>query len=179
MLEELDYKMLGKFTVLSEPLQNPPHKCCGCGRYSSGDPTQPLTFIDMGFDIEFLGEAFICVEGCFKEIMNQLGVLTKEQTEKYRWALEEANQKVATLSEANKELTDAMGSLSRAGVMRAPISVPVPVAEPQTREENKSVIPTESNSNSSGSKQRPTKQTNVRRSTGVSSSPGDDLLGEI
>lgn len=175
MLEELEYKQLAKFKVLSEPLQNPPHKCCGCGRYSSGNPNEPLSFIDMGFDLEFLGEVFICVEGCFREIMNQLGVLTRDQSLKYKEIVEDSTKKIEELSEANKELTNAMGSLNRAGVMRTPVSSVLPTA----RAENKPVISPKVNSKPSGTKQGPIKQINERRSTVVPSSPGDELLGDI
>lgn len=179
MIEEISYQALSKFQVLQEPLQNPPHKCCGCGRYTSGDPKEPLTFIDMGFDIEFLGQAYICVQGCFKEAMNQLGVLTREQCLKLEAKLEKAEAANRLLAEENREYKDAVGSINRAigaGVRR---SLVVSGAESFARAENEPIVSPRASQKSSRGKERLTQQTDERGSTDLSNNEGDELLGDI
>lgn len=175
MLEEITYKPLAKFKVLEEPLQIPPMKCIGCGRYGSGDPAKPLKFIDMGFDVEFHGELFICVEGCFREIMNQLGVLTREQTLKLQDKVEGYEIELDRIKQRNEELLNAVGSLNRAGAISTARSSLVSSA----REENQPVISTRVNQKSSRRKEGPTEPVDVGGSTVLSDSPGDDLLSEL
>lgn len=175
MIEEITYKALGKFQVREEPLQIPPHKCCGCGRYSSGDPNEPLQFIDMGFDLEFHGEIFICVQGCFREIMNQLGVLTREQTLKIEAKLEKLTEDNKSLSKENKEYKDAVGAITRAvdSGLRRDYSLFA------ARKEDEPVVPPRTDQKPIGGKKGPIKQTNERGSTDVSNNEGDELLGDI
>lgn len=176
MLEELTYSQLGKFQVLTEPLQVPPMKCAGCGRYSSNDANNPLQFVDMGFQLEFHGEVFICIQGCFREIMNQVGVLTKDQTLAIEEKLEQNLAELARLKTENEELHNAVGSLSRiSGNLSTPAVSVVTVA----REENKPVVPAKSNPKPAGRKEGSAKPTNVGGSTGVPNDESDDLLEQI
>jgi len=181
MLEEITYQALSKFQTLQEPLQNPPHKCCGCGRYSSGDPNEPLTFIDMGFDIEFLGQAYICVQGCFREAMNQLGVLTREQSLRLESKLEAAERENQLLAEENKEYRDAFGSVTRAvgAGRRRSLDLRTTNPEPVSREENEPIISTRISKGSSGRKEGSTQQTDERGSSDLSNHESDELLGDI
>lgn len=179
MLEEITYKDLAKFKVLVEPLQMPPMKCMGCGRFSSGDPNKPLHFIDMGFDVEFHGEAFICVEGCFRESMNQLGVLTREQTLVIQARLENLEAENQRLHTQNRELTDAMGSLNRAGALSSAVFASLSTSNATARQENQPIVSTKSRSKSSRTEQRSNEPINVGGSTDVSDSSVDDFLGEI
>ncbi len=175
MLEEITYNPLAKFQILTEPLQNPPHKCCGCGRYSSGDPENLLHFVDMGFDLEFLGEVFICIEGCFREVMNQLGVLTREQTLKIQSNIDYLTKENERLLEENKEFNDAMGSVTRAirsGIDRADRAS-------TSRQESKPIVPPGVNPKADGGKKGFARSTDERGSTSLSNHEGDDLLGEI
>lgn len=176
MLDELVYQALGKFKVVQEPLQVMPMRCAGCGRYGSGDPNTPLQFIDMGFELEFHGVVFICVDGCFREIMNQLGVLTKEQTENYRRTLEATELAIKTLKEENKGLHDAVDALNSISGRSGP-SVTSVVPVERKKEEPK--VSTGSNSQSTGGKERLTKQTNERGSSNLSDLEGDDFLDQI
>lgn len=175
MLEEIAYKPLAKFTVHKEPLQVAPMKCAGCGRYSSGDPQNPLTFIDMGFSLEFQGEIFICVEGCFREIMNQLGVLTREQSIDLEDRLEAADITNFHLRKQNEELSNAVGSLNRAGLISAISFASVPAA----REENEPVVPTRVDPEPGGGEEGLIEPINEWGSTDLSNSESDDLLDEI
>ena len=172
MLEEITYSQLAKFQLLEEPLQNPPHKCCGCGRYSSGNPSELLHFVDMGFDLEFLGEVYICIEGCFREVMNQLGVLTREQTLRLQEKHDKLIEENKRLTEENKEYKDAVGSITRAIRAGANFSSSVFTTE-------QSEVSTGSNQKPVRGKERLIKQTDERGSTDVSKHEGDDLLGEI
>lgn len=179
VLPELEYSAVAKFKVLSEPLQMPPHKCIGCGRYSSGDPAKPLQFIDMGFDIEFTGEAFICVDGCFREIMNQLGVLTREQTTKIEEKLQQLIWDTEKTKEWNRELNNAVGSLNRAlrdandGYVSSPVDTVV------ARKENEPISIVGTSKKSVTRKDGPTKPAHELGSTKLPDPQSNKLFGDI
>jgi hypothetical protein len=162
-----------------EEIQIAPMKCLGCGRYSSGELNRPLHFIDMGFDVEFHGQAFICVEGCFREIMNQLGVLTRPQTLTLQARLENLEAENQRLHLQNRELTDAMGSLNRAGALSSAVFASLSTSATLAREENQPVVSRKSSSKSSRTEQRLVEQTDVGGSSDLPDSPGDELLDDI
>lgn len=107
---EVTEDVTNKFQVVEEPLSIIPHKCSGCGRYSSNDPENPLQFIHWNFDVEFYGFVYICV-GCVAQMAGRLGFAFPKQVEQMTRTTERFMDFADKLEAENRELRNALGSL--------------------------------------------------------------------
>lgn len=99
-----------KFQVELEPLSVVPHKCSGCGRYSSNDPENPLQFIHWNFDVEFYGYVYICV-GCVEQIARRLGFMSPKSAAELNNTANRFMDFADQVEQENRELRNALGSL--------------------------------------------------------------------
>lgn len=99
-----------KFQVVVEPLQQIPHKCAGCFRYTNNNPDDPLKFITWNLDVEFYGVVFVCVD-CIREILNQLGGANAKQVRDFKEVLHNQAGVIHELSDENMRLRNALGNL--------------------------------------------------------------------
>lgn len=83
-----------------------PGRCAGCGN------TEGL-MVDWGLDLDFYGVVYLCLNNCVVEICNKLGYYTPAQVTEIKEAFDALVLAQEDLIAHNKELTDAVDSLSR------------------------------------------------------------------
>src|SRR3954470_5961042 len=106
------YSQLSRYQVVhgNPPLM--PNKCL-CGKFMG-------TFVDTGLNEEFYGQIYVCID-CFREIGEQLGLVSTEAYENTNAALEAAREEITRLKTVNEGLKNAVRDLS--SVFGEPTSV--------------------------------------------------------
>jgi hypothetical protein len=163
------YDPQSKFQVLTEPLQQLPHKCVGCQRYSrNNEQEQPLQFIDFNAEVEFFGKIFICTS-CVTEMAGQLGFMAPEHVKELIEKKSQLIRDVSALLNDREELTNALAGFRRVfGNPDVTISPSVYSVEAASGEDVEPDVPTESNLESTGGEERLTEPDDEQGSTDLS-----------
>lgn len=146
-----DYDQQSKFQILTEPLQQLPHKCVGCSRYGrSNDRDQLLQFVDFNAEVEFYGKIFICTN-CVTEMANQLNFMHPENVMALVKAKSDLIDEVGQLLQDKEELTHALAGFRRVfGDPNLTVSPDVYSVESDERADVKPELSTEPDSESTG-----------------------------
>ena len=92
---------LGRVQVIQGTPPALPGKCALCG-------TTEGPVIDFGFELDFYGVVYFCVNNCLVEVANAMFYLSPEQHRELLDELLEANTEIGNLEEQNEELKSAL-----------------------------------------------------------------------
>lgn len=159
---------LSRFRIVNSNQMIAPGKCAVCGAFSHG------TFIDFGFELDYYGVVYICIENCFKELANLQDYYSPAQ---HKMAMAELEAKRFELNEALDKieiLERIVNDLRNIGYDNpTPVSNPVP----QPSNPQPVAVPTGVMPKSAKPKSRSAKPANEQGHPGVLTN--DELEGLI
>jgi hypothetical protein len=94
---------LGRVHIIEGTPPALPGKCSMCG-------TTQGTFIDIGFELDYYGVVYFCVENCFVEIANAFGYHSPRQWRMVMNAYEELRTKFNDLVDENEKMKNVIES---------------------------------------------------------------------
>jgi len=97
---------MSRFKIVNGGTLMPPGKCAVCGSVSKA-------CIDFGFDLDFYGVVYICIEDCFNELAQQLDYVHARHVKGIEELAEQFKKEIIELDKENGELRAALGIVDR------------------------------------------------------------------